>query len=122
LLAEIREIQIRYEHDSIIKSQGHPLYAPNTLDTSVYCVTHADAFENALERANKIETDYRPTLVGMLAGARWVVPQSIFDRSSDIQLKDRRQTAKCSINEWKKQSTLTNNSKKIIFSFSKLFS
>lgn len=41
-----------------------------------------------------VEIDYCPTLVGILAGAWCNVPQLIFDRSSDIQLKDTLETEK----------------------------
>jgi ADP-ribosylglycohydrolase len=102
LSGEIREIQSRYEHDPVLKSKGHPAYAPNTLHTSLYCVTNADSFENAVKLANKTESDYCPTLVGILAGARWIVPQSMLTDSQKDTLKEIHQAAKCFTDEWNK--------------------
>jgi ADP-ribosylglycohydrolase len=100
LLGEIREIQTRYEHDAVLKSQGHSAYAPNAFHTSLYCVTHADSFENALESAKKIEKNHCPTLVGILAGTRWVVPQSMLINSQKDTLDEIHKVAKCFSDEW----------------------
>ncbi len=98
-LGKIQEIQFRYEHDPILKSQEDSAYAPNTLHTSLYCVTHADSFEDALKCANNIETYYCPTLVGIFAGARWLVPQSMLTNIQKDTLKKMHEVAKCFTNK-----------------------
>ncbi len=104
LLGEIREIQQRYEHDKVLKSQGHPAYAPNTLHTTLYCVTHATSFEDAINLANQIDPEYCPVLIGILAGARWAVPQSMLVNSQQSTLKEIRQVAKCFSDEWNRRN------------------
>jgi ADP-ribosylglycohydrolase len=122
LLGEIREIRSRYEHDTVLNTHGHPAYAPNTLNTSLYCVTNADSFENALQRASEIDNKYCPTLVGLLAGARWGVPKSILDNCHHGKVNEIRQIAKCFTDEWNKPPALKNDSKKTTLSFTKWFS
>jgi ADP-ribosylglycohydrolase len=104
LLGEIREIQDRHKQDKILKSQGHPAYAPNALHTALYCVTHATSFEHAINLANEIESDYCPTLVGILAGARWAVPQTMLVNSQQEILRDIRKVAKCFSDKWDKMN------------------
>ena len=122
LLGEIREIQNRYKHDAVLNARGHPAYAPNTLHTSLHCVTNADSFENALKRANEIEKQYCPILVGLLAGARWGVPKSMLDSCHQNKLNEIRQAAKFFTDKWNKQSSLKNDSTTTTFSFIKWFS
>lgn len=113
LLGEIQEILTRYEHETVLKSQGHPAYAPNTLHTSLHCVTKADSFEKAVSLANETEPYYCPTIVGILAGARWAVPQSMLANSQQDTLDEIRDLAKCFSGEWNKiNSKKKNDSKK----------
>jgi ADP-ribosylglycohydrolase len=72
LFGEIREIQDQYKQGPLLNRYRPLAYSPNTLNTSLYCITDADSFEDALKGANKIETHYCPTLVGIFAGARWL--------------------------------------------------
>ncbi len=102
LSGEFRDIQARYKNDPTLRSIGNPAYAPNTLHTSLYCVTNTDSFENAVKRANEIEKDYCPTLVGILAGARWVVPQSMLTDSQKDTFKEIQKAAKCFTDGWNK--------------------
>lgn len=111
MLEEIHEIRKQYEQDQFIKPTGHAAYAPNTLYTALYCAGQADSFSNAIERANQIESQYCPVLVAVLAGTRWIVPQSLLADHQKDTLNDIHKVAKCFNDEWdklngKKQSFL----------------
>ena len=116
VLDEIQEIQQRYEHDQFLKSTGHPAYAPNTLHTALHCVARAESFENALELAKKIEPQYCPLLVAVLAGARWIVPQSMLGNCPKDVLSDIHKVAKSFNDEWDKSHGKNKNFFKKIFS------
>ncbi|CAF3395148.1 unnamed protein product [Rotaria socialis] len=120
LLAEIREIQARYKHDSILNSHGSPGYVPNALHTALYCVTNADSFESALRRAKKLDDIYCPILVGMLAGARWGIPSSIINIVYQDVFNEIRQIEKCFMGEWKKQPVVVNCLPKSCFAMPQL--
>lgn len=116
LLDEIQEIQQRYEQDQFFQATGHPAYAPNTLHTALHCVARANSFDNAIELAEKIEPYYCPLLVAVLAGARWIVPQSrLADRQKET-MNDIHKVAKCFNDEWDKINGKNHNFIKKIFS------
>ncbi len=100
LSGEIQEIRRRYESDAILKPIGHHAYASNTLHTALHCVTHADSFESALKSAHKLDENYCPALVGILAGARWSVPQSMLVNSQQDTLDQIHQVAQCFNDKW----------------------
>ena len=100
LAGEIREIKNRYEHDDVLRPNGHLGYAPNTLHTALYIVTRSVSFEDAVRRAKQKETDYCPALVGILAAARWPVPQLMIVNSQKDTLEEIRIVAKCFSDEW----------------------
>lgn len=101
LSSDIREIQTRYKDDIVLNNHRGPAFAPNVLHTTLYCVTHSTSFADALKIASVIERDYCPTLVGLLAGARWSVPKSTLDTWNNDQMNRLKQISKCFIKEWR---------------------
>jgi hypothetical protein len=111
LSRDIREIQQRYAHDSVLNKAG-PAFAPNALHTTLYCITNNESYESALSYAYETERDFCPTLVGLLAGVRWGVPQSVISNSHSDQIKILQDLAKYFAEKWKKKWAKTNAAKK----------
>jgi len=78
-------------------------------------VIHLINVRDALRIASETERDYCPTLVGLLASARWGVPQLLINNSPNKQVNALKQLAKCFIAEWKEQWAIANRTKKSFF-------
>jgi ADP-ribosylglycohydrolase len=102
---DIKEIEQRYEHDPVLNPTASSGFAPNVLHTTLYCVTNNDSYESALKRAYDIERDHCPTLVGLLAGARWGVPKSVINNSHSDRIPVLKDIAKYFTEKWQKKWT-----------------
>lgn len=100
LLGEIKEVQQCYATIPVLNSKLPPSYATNALHTSLYCVTQADSFENALTLAIQTERVYCPTIVGILAAGRWPVPESKLAADQKDMIKSIHAVAKQFSNAW----------------------
>lgn len=104
LAGDIREIRERYTNDHLLSPYTDPAYAPNVLLATLYCVNRANSFEDAFADVNKIDDYYSPTLIGLLAGARWGIPDSILQNSHNEKIEVIKKLANRFQRAWVKQS------------------
>ena len=115
LTADIREIHQRYTDDHILSAHTDPAYAPNVLHTTLYCVNKADSFDDAYTRVQEIDKHYSPTLVCLLAGARWGIPPSIVENSHSDRIRLLKKLGDRFHRDWEKQPSMGNNILRRIF-------
>ena len=102
LLGEIQEIEKHFSLDEYIKPSKHPAYGPSTLYTSLFCVSQANSFENAIMLATKKESEYCIPIVGILAAARWPVQKTSTNRCQTYILERIDDVSSDFNDEWEK--------------------
>ncbi|CAF1291695.1 unnamed protein product [Didymodactylos carnosus] len=104
----IRLLYTNYKRFPLFEKSKPAAYAPNALNTALYCLNdvHVHSFESALQKVYETDKNYAPALVGILAGCRWGVSQSMLDTAGAIleSVSGIRKTANVLAKLWEQHS------------------
>ncbi|CAF1462332.1 unnamed protein product [Adineta steineri] len=98
---DIRMILGRHARWSNPATTTHPAFAPTVLNAALHYVSSSKNAAQAIAAADAKDRNYCAPIVGILAGARWGIPEQMFiDNINNSQLKNLRETANRLVNLW----------------------
>ncbi|UJR08278.1 hypothetical protein I4U23_012550 [Adineta vaga] len=99
---DVKNVLMRHRRWPNPINETHPAYAPTILNAALHYVATSRSTEEAIEAAAYAKhKDYCTPIVGILAGARWGVPEKMFkDHKDTSSLVALRTTANRLINLW----------------------
>jgi ADP-ribosylglycohydrolase len=98
---DIKNVLLRYRRWPNPAVETHAAYAPTVLNAALHYVESSRNPAQAIANAYAKDKHYCTPIVGILAGARWGIPEQMFkDNINDSKLKTIRETANKLINLW----------------------
>jgi len=98
---DIKNVLLRFRRWPNPVVETHAAYAPTVLNAALHYVDASKNSAQAIANAYAKDKHYCAPIVGILAGARWGIPEEMFkDNINDSKLKTIRETANKLVNLW----------------------